>query len=192
LLGYALAQLKGTYILAENRAGLVVVDIHAAHERILYQQLKKALTEQGIPRQSLLVPVAVSLSAKEADDAERSATHLAKLGLILERGGTETILVREIPTLLQKIDIPQLVRDMAADWGEWEDTARLDEQLHELLGNMSCHAAIQTNRKLTLTEMNTLLREMECTTHSGQCNHGRPTWKQFNMDELDKWFLRGR
>jgi DNA mismatch repair protein MutL len=191
-LGYALAQLKGTYILAENATGLVVVDIHAAHERILYQQLQTALAAQGISRQPLLVPIAISLSSKEADAAERSAPALAKLGLILERGGTETVLVREIPFLLQKIDIAQLVRDMAADWEEWEDTSRIDEHLHELLGNMACHAAIQTNRKLTLPEMNALLRQMENTPHSGQCNHGRPTLKQFNMTELDKWFLRGR
>jgi DNA mismatch repair protein MutL len=192
LLGYALTQLKNIYILAENATGLVIVDIHAAHERILYQQLKKALDEHGIARQHLLVPIAVSLSAKEANNAERSAENLAKLGLILERGGAETILVREIPALLQKVDIAQLVRDMAADWGEWEDTEQLDERLHELLGNMACHAAIQARRKLTLAEMNALLRQMEVTPHSGQCNHGRPTWKQFSMDEVDKWFLRGR
>lgn len=191
-LGFALAQLKGIYILAENQEGLVLVDMHAAHERVVYEKFKASLKEQGIIPQPLLIPIQVAVSEKEANLIESYTESFNKLGMKIERLGHETIVVREVPDLLKEINIEQLIQDIAADLNEFEKSSRLEDFLETLLGTMACHAAVRAHRKLTLPEMNALLRAMEKTPHHGQCNHGRPTITKFSMQELDKLFLRGR
>lgn len=191
-LGYAVAQLHGVYILAENAFGLVVVDMHAAHERITYERLKLAMDQEGLRSQPLLVPESIAVSQREADCAEEHASWFVRLGFALQRMGPESLAIREIPSLLRQADAPQLVRDVLADLMEYGTSDRVQAHLNELLGTMACHGAIRANRRLTLTEMNGLLRDMEQTERSGQCNHGRPTWTQMSMAELDKLFLRGR
>ncbi|MEH6388264.1 MAG: DNA mismatch repair endonuclease MutL [Pseudomonas profundi] len=191
-LGYAVAQLHGVYILAENAQGLVVVDMHAAHERITYERLKLAMDQEGLRSQPLLVPESIAVSQREADCAEEHAAWFNRLGFSLQRMGPESLAIREIPSLLRQADAPQLVRDVLADLMEYGTSDRVQAHLNELLGTMACHGAIRANRRLTLTEMNGLLRDMEQTERSGQCNHGRPTWTQMSMPELDKLFLRGR
>ena len=191
-LGYAVAQLHGVYILAQNTHGLVVVDMHAAHERITYERLKLAMDQEGLRSQPLLVPESISVSQREADCAEEHVAWFTRLGFALQRMGPETLAIREIPSLLRQADAPQLVRDVLADLLEYGTSDRVQAHLNELLGTMACHGAVRANRSLTLTEMNGLLRDMEQTERSGQCNHGRPTWTQMSMAELDKLFLRGR
>ncbi len=191
-LGYALAQLKGIYILAENAGGLVLVDMHAAHERITYERLKTAMASEGLRGQPLLVPESVAVSQREADCAEEHADWFARLGFELQRLGPETLAIRQIPALLKQAQAAQLVRDVLADLLEYGSSDRIEAHLNELLATMACHGAVRANRRLTLPEMNALLRDMEHTERSGQCNHGRPTWTQLGMDELDKLFLRGR
>ncbi|TWC41323.1 DNA mismatch repair protein MutL [Pseudomonas sp. SJZ079] len=191
-LGYAIAQLKGVYILAENVQGLVVVDMHAAHERITYERLKVAMASEGLRGQPLLVPESVAVSQREADCAEEHAVWFQKLGFELQRLGPESLAIRQIPALLKQAEATQLVRDVLADLLEYGTSDRIQAHLNELLGTMACHGAIRANRRLALPEMNALLRDMESTERSGQCNHGRPTWTQMGMDDLDKLFLRGR
>jgi DNA mismatch repair protein MutL len=191
-LGFALAQLQNIYILAENAEGLVLVDMHAAHERVLYEKLKQSFTEQRIVSQPLLIPLAVTLSEKEANAIEAYLEKFAELGMVLDRMGQETVVVREVPDILRDGNVEQLLRDIAADLIVTESTSRIDEYINQWLGTMACHAAVRAQRKLTIPEMNALLRAMENTEHSGQCNHGRPTWLKLSMPELDKLFLRGR
>ncbi|MGQ9425045.1 DNA mismatch repair endonuclease MutL [Gilvimarinus sp. F26214L] len=191
-LGYAIAQLKGIYILAENAQGLVVVDMHAAHERITYERMKCAFSEEGIRAQPLLVPQSIAVSQKEADAAEAHPNIFQSLGFELQRAGPETLLVRQIPALLDRSNVEQLVRDVLADIVEHGSSERIRQHLHEILSTMACHGSVRANRKLTIPEMNALLRDMEATERSGQCNHGRPTWTALGLDELDKLFLRGR
>jgi len=191
-LGYALAQLKGVYILAENAQGMVLVDMHAAHERITYERLKTAMASEGLRGQPLLVPEAIALSQREADCAEEHAQWFQMLGFELQRLGPETLAIRQIPSLLKQAEATQLVRDVLADLLEYGTSDRIQAHLNELLATMACHGAVRANRRLTLPEMNALLRDMEHTERSGQCNHGRPTWTQLGMDDLDKLFLRGR
>ena len=191
-LGYALAQLKGVYILAENAHGLVLVDMHAAHERITYERLKSAMASEGLRGQPLLVPESLALSQREADCAEEHAEWFARLGFELQRLGPESLAIRQIPALLKQAQAGQLVRDVLADLLEYGSSDRIQAHLNELLATMACHGAVRANRRLTLPEMNALLRDMEHTERSGQCNHGRPTWTQLGMDDLDKLFLRGR
>ena len=191
-LGFALAQLKGIYILAENRDGLVLVDMHAAHERITYERMKAARDAGGVLRQALLVPALVPLSRREADCIEEHAEALAALGLVVSRGGEESVLVRELPVLLAQADIGALLRDVVADLLEFGRSARIESHADEILAGMACHAAVRANRQLSLAEMNALLRDMERTERSGQCNHGRPTWAVQPLAELDRLFLRGR
>jgi DNA mismatch repair protein MutL len=191
-LGFALAQLKGIYILAENADGLVLVDMHAAHERVVYEQLKKTVANHGIVAQPLLVPLSIVLSEREAGCIENHAESFQRLGMKIERLGQETVVVREVPELLRESEMEQLIRDIAADLVEHEQSSRLEEYFEELMGTIACHSAVRANRKLTIPEMNALLRAMETTDHSGQCNHGRPTIKELSMSELDKLFLRGR
>jgi DNA mismatch repair protein MutL len=191
-LGYAIAQLKGVYILAENVQGLVVVDMHAAHERITYERLKVAMASEGLRGQPLLVPESVAVSQREADCAEEHGCWFQKLGFELQRLGPESLAIRQIPALLKQAEATQLVRDVLADLLEYGTSDRIQAHLNELLGTMACHGAIRANRRLALPEMNALLRDMESTERSGQCNHGRPTWTQMGMDDLDKLFLRGR
>lgn len=191
-LGYAIAQLHGIYILAQSRAGMIVVDMHAAHERITYERMKRALTEQDLKSQPLLVPLSLAVSQKEAALAETHGEELQHLGLQIERIGPETLAVRHIPALLRGADTEQLVRDVLADLIEHGQSDRIEAVTHELLGTMACHGSVRANRQLTIPEMNSLLRDMEATERSGQCNHGRPTWTLVTLSELDKLFLRGR
>lgn len=191
-LGYALAQLKGIYILAENAQGLVLVDMHAAHERITYERLKIAMASEGLKGQPLLVPESLAVSQREADCAEEHATWFQRLGFELQRLGPETLAIRQTPALLKQAEASQLVRDVLSDLLEYGTSDRIQAHLNELLATMACHGAVRANRRLTVPEMNGLLRDMEQTERSGQCNHGRPTWTQLGMDDLDKLFLRGR
>ena len=191
-LGYAVAQLKGVYILAENAQGLVVVDMHAAHERITYERLKHAMASEGLRGQPLLVPESIALSQREADCAEEHGEWFQRLGFELQRLGEETVAIRQIPALLKQAEATQLVRDVLADLLEYGTSDRIQAHLNELLATMACHGAVRANRRLTLPEMNGLLRDMEQTERSGQCNHGRPTWTQLSMDQLDKLFMRGQ
>ncbi|MEQ5834619.1 DNA mismatch repair endonuclease MutL [Marinobacter sp. NFXS9] len=191
-LGYAIAQLHGIYILAQTRQGMIVVDMHAAHERITYERMKTALDAQDLKSQPLLVPVTLAVSQREAGVAESHVEELQSLGLQIERMGPETLVVRQIPALLRGADTEQLVRDVVSDLMEHGQSDRVKAVTNELLGTMACHGSVRANRQLTIPEMNTLLRDMEATERSGQCNHGRPTWTLVTMGELDKLFLRGR
>lgn len=191
-LGYALAQLKGIYILAENAQGLVLVDMHAAHERITYERLKIAMASEGLKGQPLLVPESLAVSQREADCAEEHAAWFQRLGFELQRLGPESLAIRQTPALLKQAEASQLVRDVLSDLLEYGTSDRIQAHLNELLATMACHGAVRANRRLTVPEMNGLLRDMEQTERSGQCNHGRPTWTQLGMDDLDKLFLRGR
>ncbi|WP_442110204.1 DNA mismatch repair endonuclease MutL [Pseudomonas sp. NUPR-001] len=191
-LGYALAQLKGIYILAENAVGLVLVDMHAAHERIMYERLKVAMASEGLSGQPLLVPESLALSQREADCAEEHAEWFQRLGFELQRLGPESLAIRQIPALLKQAEANRLVQDVLADLMEYGTSDRIQAHLNELLGTMACHGAVRANRRLAIAEMNGLLRDMENTERSGQCNHGRPTWTQMGLDDLDKLFLRGR
>jgi DNA mismatch repair protein MutL len=191
-LGYALAQLHGVYILAQNDAGLVLVDMHAAHERITYEGLKAAQAGDGIRSQPLLVPVVLDVSRGEADVCEEHQDWFSGLGFEIDRMGPEQVVVRQVPALLGDADIAALVRDVLADLLEHGGSRRVEETVNELLSTMACHGSIRANRRLGMDEMNALLRQMEVTVRSGQCNHGRPTWVQVSLDELDKMFMRGR
>ncbi len=191
-LGYALAQLKGIYILAENAAGLVLVDMHAAHERITYEKLKAELAEQNIHTQPLLLPVSVNVSAAEADLAETSIAEFRRYGIELERTAPEQLRIIQIPVLLDRSNAEQLLRDVLADLQALGSSNRIETASNAVLSTMACHGSVRANRHLTLAEMNALLRQMEETERSGQCNHGRPTWIQLSIDELDRLFLRGR
>lgn len=191
-LGYAIAQLHGIYILAQNAHGLIVVDMHAAHERITYEHMKTAAAEDGIKVQPLLVPLAVAVSQGEADCAEDFAPQLQALGLGVERLGPETLSVRQVPAILKNANVEQLLRDVLSDLVEHGTSDRIEAARDELLSTMACHGSVRANRALTLPEMNALLRDMESTERSGQCNHGRPTWVQLSIGELDKLFLRGQ
>jgi DNA mismatch repair protein MutL len=192
ILGFAIAQLHGVYILAENQHGLVLVDMHAAHERITYEQMKNALQGEGVKSQPLLVPLSINVSESEAKLPATFSEVFAELGFVVEAIGPEMIVVRQVPSLLRDADIEGLVRDVLSDLATHGTTRRVREAINELLGTMACHGSVRANRRLTLPEMNALLRDMETTERSGQCNHGRPTWVQMNMDQLDKLFLRGQ
>jgi DNA mismatch repair protein MutL len=191
-LGYARAQLHGIYVLAENDEGLVLVDMHAAHERITYERLKQSWQSNGIQSQPLLVPIQVDVSEKEAAWVESSAELFAELGLEVDRTGLETVRIRQVPVVLAQSDSEALLRDVLSDLIKHGSSTRIREAMNEVLSTMACHGSVRANRKLTIPEMNALLRDMEQTERSGQCNHGRPTWVQLSIDELDKLFLRGR
>ena len=191
-LGFAIAQLHGIYILSQNAHGLVVVDMHAAHERITYERLKIAVDNQNVQSQPLLVPITLSVSEGEADAAEQFADEFARFGVLLQRAAPESIMIRQIPVILQQAEVERLVTDMLADLIQHGSSDRIQAHRNEILGTMACHGSVRANRKLTLPEMNGLLRDMEETERSGQCNHGRPTWTQMSMSDLDKLFLRGR
>ncbi|MGE8288134.1 MAG: DNA mismatch repair endonuclease MutL [Stenotrophomonas sp.] len=191
-LGYAIAQLHGIYILAENAEGLIVVDMHAAHERIGYERLKNAHDGIGLHAQPLLVPITLAVGEREADTAEQEAATLAALGFEITRSGPGSLHVRSIPALLANAEPEALLRDVLGDLREHGQSRRIATARDELLSTMACHGAVRANRRLTIPEMNALLRDMEITERSGQCNHGRPTWARFSLAEIDRWFLRGR
>ena len=192
-LGFAIAQLHGIYILAENKTGLILVDMHAAHERITYEHLKRSWNEKNaLTAQPLLVPMAVTVSQQQAELCSMHKDVFSDLGFEIDQTGPESITLRQIPTLLARADVPQLIQDVIADLSEIGHSNRLLEHINKVLSSMACHGSIRANRQLSLQEMNTLLRDMENTERSGQCNHGRPTYISFSIAELDKLFLRGR
>ncbi len=191
-LGYAIAQLHGIYVLAQNAQGLIIVDMHAAHERLPYEHMKLAADAEGIRSQPLLVPLAIAVSEAEADCAEVRQDYLATLGLTVERLGPETLSVRQIPAILRNANVEQLLRDVLSDLREHGTSDRLQTVRDELLSTMACHGAVRANRQLSIPEMNALLRDMERTERGGQCNHGRPTWRLVSIAELDKSFKRGQ
>jgi len=191
-LGFALAQLHGIFILAENAAGLVLVDMHAAHERITYERLKSTLAGTEVRSQALLVPVQIAVSQREADLAETADAFFAALGFEVVRSGVESISVRRVPTALADLNIEALLRDVLADLRQHGSSTRIEETRNALLSTLACHSSVRANRRLSVPEMNALLRDMEATERSGQCNHGRPTWVQLDKAALDRLFLRGR
>jgi len=191
-LGYALAHLHGAFVLAQNSEGLVIVDAHAAHERITYERLKVAVHGAGLQMQPLLVPQAVAVSASEVDLAEQHHAVLEQLGLDVDRTGPEQLMVRSVPTLLTGVDPEALLRDILSDIREHGASDRIQDRIDDVLAEMACHGSVRANRPLSIDEMNALLRDMEATERSDQCNHGRPTWTVLTMQELDRLFSRGR
>ena len=191
-LGFALAQLAGIYILAQNDKGMVVVDMHAAHERIVYEQLKSALDDDRIPTQQLLIPVTMAASALEVATVEDNPQALSRLGFELAIIAPNAVAVRALPITLAHADAVELARDVLMELTQFGGSRVLAERQNEMLSTMACHAAVRANRSLTLAEMNALLRDMEATERSGQCNHGRPTWFQVTIGELDRMFMRGK
>jgi DNA mismatch repair protein MutL len=190
-LGFAIAQLHGIFILAENTEGLIIVDMHAAHERILYEKMKQEM-QRGLTTQSLLVPISIPVTSKEAEYAETHSNLFSSVGIDVQRLGSESIIIRQIPCLLQRCNLAELVKDVLADLIEQEESSRIEELQNHILATLACRGSAHAHHRLTIPEMNALLRDMEKTSHSGQCNHGRPTWTQVSMKELDKLFLRGR
>ncbi len=191
-LGFALAQLHGIYILSQAPDGLILVDMHAAHERTTYERMKEALANGEVASQPLLVPIPVALSPGEAEVLEEHADALLRTGLEIARSGPASIQVRAVPAFLSAIDLDDLIRRIAADLTADGATRSVEEALNEVLGTMACHAAVRAHRNLAVPEMNALLREMERTVRSDQCNHGRPTWTYVSLGDLDRMFLRGR
>mgnify|MGYP001828657799 CR=1 FL=1 len=191
-LGFALAQLHGVYVLAQNSEGLVLVDMHAAHERITYERFKQAMAKDGIRSQPLLVPVSVRVSKREVELAQEQAAMFAELGMEVDLLDQETLVVRSVPVLLQGSDAERLLRDVLSDLATHGTSARIKQAMNEVLATMACHGSVRANRRLGMDEMNALLRDIERTERADQCNHGRPTWTQMSMAELDRLFLRGR
>ena len=191
-LGFAIAHLHGTYIVAQNAKGMVLVDAHAAHERITYERLKAARANSSIASQPLLVPMPITLTTAEMGAYEEFSELFSQLGLVVDAASDDTVLIREIPVILARDNAVNLLRDVLGDLAEVGHSDRLSARIDEILATMACHGSVRANRALSIAEMNALLRDMEVTENSGQCNHGRPTWVQLGHDDLDKLFLRGR
>ncbi len=191
-LGFAIAQLHGIYILAENEDGLILVDMHAAHERVTYERLKQSYEEHALKTQPLLVPITIQVSRKEMRLVDDCRELFSELGFVVAPMGAETLVVRQVPVLLKEANVEQLVRDVLADFAVYEDSSRIQQHTNDILSSIACHGSVRANRRLTIAEMNALLRDMEATERSGQCNHGRPTWVSLSIGELDRLFLRGR
>ncbi|WP_457807750.1 DNA mismatch repair endonuclease MutL [Kushneria sp. EE4] len=191
-LGYAVAQLHGVYILSQTERGMVVVDMHAAHERITYERMKAQYLGEGIDTQPLLVPVSMSVSDAQVELAEREQATIASMGVTLEAAGPETLLIREVPALVKSAGVEALVREMLEELERYGRSRVVNDHLFDLLSTMACHGSVRANRRLEIEEMNALLRDMERTERSGQCNHGRPTWTEMSMRDLDRLFLRGQ
>jgi DNA mismatch repair protein MutL len=189
-LGAARAQLHGTYVVAQTADGLVIVDQHAAHERLVYERMKAALADNGVARQGLLLPEVVELDEAAASRLAARAEELAELGLLLEPFGDGAVVVRETPALLGAVDVQALVRDLADELAELGETLALKERLEAVCSTMACHGSVRAGRRLMADEMNALLREMEATPHSGQCNHGRPTYVELKLADIEKLFGR--
>jgi DNA mismatch repair protein MutL len=191
-LGFALGQLHGVYILSQSADGLILVDMHAAHERVTYERLKQLAAGQGSAPQVLLVPVTLDVSISEADYAAQHRAEFARIGLEIDRLGPTQLVIRQVPAALARTDVGVLVRDVLADLRDRDSSLRVEDRSMELLATLACRAAVRAHRTLTIAEMNALLREMERTERADQCNHGRPTWMRLSMADLDRLFLRGR
>ena len=191
-LGFALAHLHGVYVLAQNEHGLILVDAHAAHERITYERLKADYSGGSLKTQALLVPVSLDVSESEADRCEAESQWLLQLGLHVDRMAPEQLVIREVPAILGRTDVATLLRDVLSDLMSMDTSERLRAAVDQVLSSMACHGSVRANRALSMTEMNALLRQIESTPNSGQCNHGRPTWTTLSMHDLDKLFMRGR
>ena len=189
-LGAARAQLHETYIVSQTREGLVLVDQHAAHERLVYEKLKAGLDRDGVARQGLLIPAVVDLDPADAERLAEKAADLAALGLVVEPFGPGAVLVREVPALLKDADVSRLVRDLAEHAAEWDDALPLERRLLHVAATMACHGSVRAGRRLRVEEMNALLREMEATPNSGECNHGRPTFVTLSLKDVEKLFAR--
>ena len=189
-LGAARAQLHETYVLAQTRDGLVIVDQHAAHERLVYERMKRQIETGGVARQTLLLPEVVNLDPAEAERVAARAEELAELGLVLESFGPGAVLVRETPALLGEVDVQGLVKDIADDLAEADSALALKERLGEVCGTLACRGSVRAGRRLNAAEMNALLRQMEVTPHSGQCNHGRPTYVELKLADIERLFGR--
>ncbi len=191
-LGFAIAQLHGIFVLSENKHGLVIVDMHAAHERIVYESMKQAWHNKKIEKQLLLMPQSIEINETDLLYIENSNIILNQLGFEIEIGGQDRAIIRAVPSLLKQTDYECLVRSVLTELIEYGDSAHVEDAINKILSSMACHGAIRANRRLTLAEMNVLLRDIEVTERSGQCNHGRPTWIQLNKKKIDQLFLRGR
>jgi DNA mismatch repair protein MutL len=189
-LGAARAQVHETYIVSQTRDGIVIVDQHAAHERLVYERMKKALANGGVARQPLLIPEVVEMDPSEVARVSARAAELAELGLVIEEFGPDALVVREVPAMLGKLDVKGLVRDLADEIAETGNALSLKERLEEVSGTLACHMSVRAGRRLNAEEMNALLREMEATPHSGQCNHGRPTYVELKLADIEKLFGR--
>jgi DNA mismatch repair protein MutL len=191
-LGFALAHIHNIFILAETQTGIILVDAHAAHERVTYERLKQQYHEGTVPSQPLLLPIKLTVRAIEADLVEQCSEFFVSLGFELNRSGPDTIVLRSVPVLLGQNDVDSLIRDVLADLMTHGISQRIQQQSHQILSTIACHSSVRAHRRLTVAEMNALLRDMERTERSGQCNHGRPTWVELSAQDLDKFFLRGQ
>ncbi|WP_411727058.1 DNA mismatch repair endonuclease MutL [Methyloglobulus sp.] len=191
-LGFAIAHLHNIYILSETRNGIILVDAHAAHERVVYERLKQQSQQGAVPSQPLLLPIKINVSPSEAELAEQASEFFAGLGFEFNRAGPETIVLRTVPALMGHSDVESLIRDVLADLVQHGLSHRMQDHGNHILGTIACHSAVRAHRRLSIDEMNALLRDMEQTERSGQCNHGRPTWVELSTSDLDKFFLRGQ
>ncbi len=191
-LGYAKAQIHGVFIIAENQHGLIIVDMHAAHERITYERMKVKFAEDALKNQKLLVPIQVNVSAREVNAVESQQNWFEQLGFEINITGEESLVIRKIPAMLANADVENLIKDVLSEIVALGSSQKIEAQINEIMSTMACHGSVRANRQLSIMEMNALLRDMENTLRSDQCNHGRPTWTQLDMKQLDKLFLRGQ